>query len=79
MLQALSDTQPMEARETPRVKICCITSLEEARLAIAYGADALGLVSQMPSGPGVIDEAEIAKIAATVPPPVSSSNSAARG
>lgn len=54
----------------PRVKICCISSPEEAELAIACGASALGLVSAMPSGPGVIDEALIAEIAARVPPPV---------
>lgn len=48
------------------VKICCISSLEEARLAIAAGADALGLVSAMPSGPGVIGEELIAEIAAEV-------------
>lgn len=53
-----------------RVKICCISSVEEAKLAIASGADALGLVSAMPSGPGPIDEALIAAIAAQVPPPV---------
>ena len=51
-----------------RVKICCISSAEEAGLAIAAGASALGLVSEMPSGPGVISEAEIATIAADVPP-----------
>ena len=55
-----------------RVKICCISSLEEAALAVRYGANALGLVSSMPSGPGVIDEALIAKIAARTPPGVSS-------
>jgi phosphoribosylanthranilate isomerase len=54
----------------PRIKICCIASIEEARLAIRYGASALGLVSAMPSGPGVIDEAMIAEIAAQVPPPI---------
>lgn len=53
-----------------RVKICCIKSKEEAKLAIHAGADALGLVSAMPSGPGVIGEALIANIAATTPPPV---------
>jgi phosphoribosylanthranilate isomerase len=53
----------------PRVKICCIGSLEEARLAIKYGASAVGLVSEMPSGPGVIPEELIAEIAASVPPP----------
>jgi phosphoribosylanthranilate isomerase len=53
-----------------RIKICCIQSEEEARLAIAQGADALGLVGTMPSGPGPIDDALIAAIAARVPPPV---------
>jgi phosphoribosylanthranilate isomerase len=49
------------------VKVCCIADLGEARLAIRAGASALGLVSAMPSGPGPIDEAEIARIAAAVP------------
>jgi len=53
-----------------RVKICCITSIEEAMLAIKYGASALGLVSEMPSGPGVIDEKLIAEITSKIPPPV---------
>lgn len=39
-------------------------------LAIEHGAAALGLVSAMPSGPGVIAEDRIAEIAAGVPPPV---------
>jgi phosphoribosylanthranilate isomerase len=56
----------------PRVKVCCISSVEEARLAIRYGASALGLVSEMPSGPGIIPEDLIAKIAAIIPPAVSS-------
>jgi len=54
----------------PRVKICCISSREEAQQAIACGASALGLVAAMPSGPGVIGEDRIAGIAATVPPPI---------
>lgn len=54
----------------PRIKICCIGSLAEAELAIRYGAAALGLVSSMPSGPGVIDESLIAEIASRVPPPI---------
>jgi phosphoribosylanthranilate isomerase len=53
-----------------RVKICCIASSEEARLAVAEGADALGLVGAMPSGPGPIRDELIAEIAASVPPPV---------
>jgi phosphoribosylanthranilate isomerase len=48
---------------TPWVKICCIASVEEARLAQAHGAAALGLVSAMPSGPGVIADTRIADIA----------------
>lgn len=55
-----------------RVKICCIASQEEARTAIRLGASALGLVSEMPSGPGVILEETIREIAATIPPGVSS-------
>jgi phosphoribosylanthranilate isomerase len=39
-------------------------------MAVSFGAAALGLVSQMPSGPGVIDDEQIAEIAATVPPGV---------
>jgi len=62
----------MGPTRTPRVKICCISSVAEARLAIEYGASALGLVSAMPSGPGVITEDEIAEIAATIPPPIGS-------
>ncbi len=50
----------------PLVKICCIASVQEARLATAAGAAALGLVSAMPSGPGVIDDATVAAVAAAV-------------
>ncbi len=53
-----------------RIKICCIASREEAQMAIDAGADALGLVAAMPSGPGPISDKEIAEIAARVPPPV---------
>lgn len=52
----------------PRLKICCIASIEEATLAITWGASALGLVSEMPSGVGVIPEGRIAEIADAVPP-----------
>lgn len=55
----------------PRVKICCISSIEEAKMAIEYGAAALGLVGQMPSGPGIIGDALISQIVKTVPPPIS--------
>jgi phosphoribosylanthranilate isomerase len=56
----------------PRVKVCCIGSVEEAQIAIRYGASALGLVSTMPSGPGPISEELIAEIARTIPPGVAS-------
>jgi len=55
-----------------RVKICCIASIEEAWAAIRYGATAVGLVSAMPSGPGVIAEEAIATIAAALPPGIGS-------
>ncbi len=54
----------------PRVKICCISSLAEAKMAIEAGASALGLVGQMPSGPGVIADELIHEIARSVPPPI---------
>lgn len=54
----------------PRVKICCISSKQEAFDAIEFGASALGLVGEMPSGPGVISDAEILEIASNVPPPI---------
>src|SRR3954465_9007922 len=40
------------------------------RTAVECGASAVGLVSEMPSGPGVISEELIAEIAARVPPSV---------
>ncbi len=45
-------------------------SIEEAQLAVRYGASALGFVSAMPSGPGPVDEELIAEIVPTVPPGV---------
>lgn len=61
----------MKGTFRPRVKVCCISSPEEARLAISYGASALGLVGRMPSGPGIIPDAMIREIAESVPPGVS--------
>jgi phosphoribosylanthranilate isomerase len=48
------------------VKVCCIASVEEAEAALAAGAAALGLVSAMPSGPGVISDERAAEVAAAV-------------
>jgi phosphoribosylanthranilate isomerase len=53
-----------------RVKVCCMSSRDEADMAVVAGADALGLVGPMPSGPGVLDDATLAGIAAHIPPPV---------
>ncbi|WMS42467.1 phosphoribosylanthranilate isomerase [Acuticoccus sp. MNP-M23] len=53
-----------------RVKICCISSASEAGIALAAGADALGLVGAMPTGPGVIADDTVRHIAGQVPPPV---------
>lgn len=53
-----------------RIKICCISSPREAKLAIDQGADALGLVGKMPSGPGPIPDWLISEIVKSVAPPV---------
>lgn len=50
-----------------KVKICCIQSIAEAQIAIDNGAYAIGLVSKMPSGPGVISESKIREIAKWAP------------
>ncbi len=55
-----------------RVKVCCIASREEAAMAIDAGADLLGLVGPMPSGPGPIPLELAAEIARTLPPGVGS-------
>lgn len=53
-----------------KIKICCISSITEARLTLRYGADAIGLVAKMPSGPGPIEDDLIKTIAKTIPPPI---------
>jgi len=50
-----------------RIKVCCMQSAAEAALAARYGADAVGLVSAMPSGPGPIPDSLIAEIVPRVP------------
>ena len=58
----------MDPTARPRVKVCCIKSVAEAWMAIDAGAAALGLVSHMPSGPGVIRDEQVAVIGDTVSP-----------
>ena len=55
----------------PVVKICCISSVYEAITAVECGASALGLVSGMPSGPGVISDEQISGILKYVPENIS--------
>ena len=55
----------------PRIKICCIMSVAELALAVRAGVNAIGLVGEMPSGPGPIDDALIADLAGRAPPGVS--------
>ncbi len=50
-----------------KIKICCISSKEEAEIAIREGATTIGLVGHMPSGPGVISDPLIKEISAAVP------------
>ena len=50
-----------------KVKICCISTEKEAQMALEAGADYLGFVGPMPSGPGPIPLDKIAQIRASVP------------
>jgi phosphoribosylanthranilate isomerase len=50
-----------------KVKICCISSIDEAKNALKFGADVLGLVAKMPSGPGTIEDNLISEIVKNVP------------
>lgn len=53
-----------------RIKICCMSSADDVRLAVSAGADALGFVSAMPSGAGIVGEDLIAQLIPLAPPPV---------
>jgi phosphoribosylanthranilate isomerase len=50
-----------------QLKVCCIASLKEAKTAYELGANSIGLVSSMPSGPGVISDKKIAEIIEGLP------------
>jgi len=50
-----------------KIKICCTANAEEALLARAAGATAIGLVGEMPSGPGVIGVEAAATIVGALP------------
>ena len=57
----------MQAMPAPFIKICCISSVDEAQLALAHGVSGIGLVSEMPSGPGVIAYSLITRIVESLP------------
>jgi len=65
-------TSLMKPVKFPRVKVCCMSSVEEALAAIELGASALGVVSKMPSGPGVIPDEMILEIVKVIPTGVAS-------
>ena len=50
-----------------RLKVCCIQNRREIDLAVHHGASAVGLVSAMPTGPGVLADDEIADLLGRVP------------
>lgn len=56
----------------PPVKTCCISRINDARVAVQHGASAVGLVSETPSRPSVIGESSVAQIVAAIPAGVAS-------
>lgn len=53
-----------------RIKVCCLLSQEEAQLAVACEADAVGFVGRVPASPRALGDETVAAIAARVPPPI---------
>ena len=56
----------------PRIKICCISTRHELDTAVMLGVDALGLVAQMPTGPGIISDDQVRALARHTPVSVAS-------
>ena len=50
-----------------KVKVCCIESPDEARLAVSFGVAAVGMVDETPSGEGRLPVETIAEIVRAVP------------
>ncbi len=53
-----------------RIKICCMQSVAEVELATRYGAHAVGLVADMPSGAGILGDDRLREVGPHVPPGV---------
>jgi phosphoribosylanthranilate isomerase len=53
-----------------RIKVCCIASATEARMAVDAGVDALGFVSARPASPRTLAEPTIAEITKLAPPAI---------
>lgn len=53
-----------------RVKVCCMASPAEVRAAVMAGADAVGIVGPMPSGPGPADDDTARTLIGATPPGV---------
>lgn len=66
----MSEPAPVPPGRRTRIKICCILSAAEAAAAVDAGADAVGLVGAMPTGPGIVSDDTARAIAAAVPAPV---------
>ena len=60
-----SSTSSEESRV--KLKVCCMKSIDEIHLAAKYGATAVGLVGEMPSGPGIISDTEAELFAKSAP------------
>lgn len=50
-----------------RIKICCIANPGEAEMAAAAGADLIGMVGPMPTGPGVLSLRDCAEVTVLSP------------
>ena len=58
----------MDVIHPVRVKVACIRNPEEARLAVSFGAAAIGMAAECPGGGADLTEDEIGAIAGSVPP-----------
>jgi len=57
----------MEMIPPVKVKVCCVASPEEARLAVSFGVAAIGMVDETPSGEGQLPLPAIAEIVREAP------------